>query len=86
MVRQYFWTIPKGGAFALGHLITDPNIAFCDYGIILGYNFIKVLSPGKSFRVILLSDGNKAEYVERFVIMSKREMEKYFGKIQYFRE
>ena len=85
LVRQYFWTIPNGGVFAFGHLITDPNIVFGDCGIVLGYNFIKVLSPGKSFQVILLSDGNEAEYVERFVIIPEREIERYFGKIpDYF--
>lgn len=85
LIRRYFWSTPKGYDFSFGHLITEPNIEFCDYKIRLGYNFIKRLSPGESFRLIIKSNKEACKYYKNhIVIMCEKEFQKYFYKIPDF--
>ena len=84
LIRCYFWSIPEGYDFAFGHLITEPNIEFGDYEIKLGYNFIKLLSPGESFRLIINDDEARDDYKNRLVIISEKEFQKYFDTIPDF--
>ena len=85
LIKRYFWSAPEGYDFAFGHLITEPNIEFHDCPVILGYNFIKLLSAGESFRLIIPSNNETCtDYTERIVIIPEEELHKYFGEIPDF--
>ncbi len=85
LVRRYFWSIPKGYEFSFGHIIMEPNIEFSNYHIYLGYNFIKLLSPGESFQIIIMSNSRACEYYEeRIVMITEKEFQKHFDKIPDF--
>ena len=82
LVRRYLWSIPNGYD---GHLLIEPNIEFSNYNISIGYNFIKLLSPGESFQLIIMSNSRACEYYEeRIVMITEKEFQKHFDKIPDF--
>lgn len=51
----------------------------------MGYNFIKLLSPGESFQIIIMSNSRACEYYEeRIVMITEKEFQKHFDKIPDF--
>ena len=85
LVRRYLWSIPNGYDFSFGHLLIEPNIEFSNYNISLGYNFIKLLLPGESFQLIIISNSKVGKYYEDcLVIMSEKEFKKYSDTVPDF--
>ena len=83
---SYFYG--KGShAIPFGDIVTDDANPLSSHAIQeIGYNFIKLLQPKEKFIILMPADKKKADfYRQRFVFMSKSELEHRIGTgIQFF--
>lgn len=83
---SYFYG--KGShAIPFGDIVTDDANPLSSHAIQeIGYNFIKLLQPKEKFIILMPADEKKADfYRQRFVFMSKSELEHRIGTaIQFF--